>query len=89
MGCQIESIRVLHQKLVRASSGSAKTKKTARFCRDRETPGCISALQDPLSAYSVFLEYPCHADQFCLFLMVKNSLKQQGKPIPHAPQCME
>jgi len=31
MGCQIGSIRVLHQKVVRASSGSAETKKTARF----------------------------------------------------------
>jgi len=43
-------IRVLHQNLVRAGSGSAETKKTARFWRGRETPKCISALQDPLSA---------------------------------------
>jgi len=50
MGCQIESIRVLHQKLFRASSGSAETKKTARFWRDREAPMCISALQDSVSA---------------------------------------
>jgi len=89
MGCQIGSIRVLHQKLVRASSGSAETEKTAQFWRDRETPRCISALQDPLSAYFFSFEYPCHGDQFRLVLVVKKSLEQLGKPFPHAPKCME
>jgi len=36
-------------------SGSAETKKTARFWRGRETTRCISALQNPLSAWSFFL----------------------------------
>ena len=89
MGCQIGSIRVLHQKLVRASSRSAEKKKTARFWRGRETQRCISAPQDPLSAYSFFLEYPCHGDQLCLLLMVKKSPEQQRRPFPHAPECME
>ena len=35
------------------------------------------------------LEYPCHGDQFCLVLVVKKSLEQQGKLFPHAPKCME
>jgi len=89
MGCQIGSICVLHQKLVRASSGSAEMKKTAQFWRDRETPRCISALQDPLSASFFFLEYPCHGDQFRSVLVVKTFLEQQGNPFSHAPKCME
>jgi len=89
MGSQIGSICDLHQKLVRASSGSVETKKTARFWRDRETPRYISALQDLLSAYFFFLEYLCHGDQFCLVVVVEKSLEQQGKPFPHAPKCME
>ena len=49
-----------------------------------ETPRCISALQDPLSAQSFLLEYPCHGDQVCLLVMVKTFLEQQRKPFPHA-----
>jgi len=36
-----------------------------------------------------FLGYPCHGDQFCFPLMVKKSLEQQRKPLPHAHKCME
>jgi len=81
MGCQIGSIRVLHQKLVRASSGSAETRKTAGFRRDRETPRCISALQDPLSAY-FFPEYPCHGDQFCCLSWSKKIQSSRENPFP-------
>jgi len=48
-----------------------------------------TAAHHPLSAYFFFLEYPCHGHQFCLLFMVKKILEQQGKPFPHAPECMK
>jgi len=61
MGCQIGSIRVLHQKLVRASYGSAETKKKGAILEgQRNTEVYLSATRPfeclvffPLSAHAM------------------------------------
>jgi len=70
MGCQIGSIRVLHQKVVSQFRIGRDEGNGAMMEGQRNAEVYLSATRS-FERLLFFLEYPCHGDQFCLLFMVK------------------